>query len=97
VREWIYLGVPPRGVASATPKQLRQQSQFIEPGSPRENGYLESFNGKVRDELLNVESFDTLFEAQVLVERWRKHYNTEKAKLSLCDCKQSPRNLRFLR
>jgi transposase InsO family protein len=48
---------------------------FIEPGSPWENGYNESFNGKLRDELLNGELFDTLYEAQVLVERWRKHYN----------------------
>ena len=49
---------------------------YIEPASPWENGYLESFNGKLRDELLNVEVFDTLLEAKVLVERWRKHYNT---------------------
>jgi len=48
---------------------------YIEPGSPWENGYLESFNGKLRDELLNGEIFDTLLEAQVLVERWRIHYN----------------------
>jgi transposase InsO family protein len=48
---------------------------FIEPGSPWENGYCESFNGKLRDELLNGELFDTLLEAQVLVARWRKHYN----------------------
>ena len=48
---------------------------FIEPGSLWENGYLESFNGKLRDELLNGEIFDTLLEAQVLVERWRRHYN----------------------
>lgn len=49
---------------------------YIEPGSPWENGYNESFNGKLRDELLNTEAFDTLKEAQVLIERWRKHYNT---------------------
>jgi putative transposase len=49
---------------------------FIEPGSPWENGYVESFNGKVRDELLNPEIFDTLLEARVLVERWRRVYNT---------------------
>ena len=48
---------------------------YIEPGSPWENGYVESFNGKLRDELLNVESFETLKEAQVLVERWRREYN----------------------
>lgn len=49
---------------------------FIEPGSPWENGYVESFNGKLRDELLNPELFDTLLEARVLVERWRTVYNT---------------------
>ena len=49
---------------------------FIEPGSPWENGYIESFNGKLRDELLNGEIFDTLLEAKVLVERWRREYNT---------------------
>jgi transposase InsO family protein len=48
---------------------------FIEPGSPWENGYIESFNGKLRDEFLNREVFDTLLEAQVLIERWRKEYN----------------------
>jgi len=49
---------------------------FIEPGSPWENGYVESFNGKLRDELLEREAFDTLLEAKVLIERWRQHYNT---------------------
>ena len=49
---------------------------FIEPGSPWENGYNESFNGKHRDELLNGEIFYTLKEAQVLIEQGRKHYNT---------------------
>jgi len=48
---------------------------YIEPGSPWENGYVESFNGKLRDELLNAEIFDTLLEARVLVERWRQDYN----------------------
>jgi putative transposase len=48
---------------------------FIEPGSPWENGYVESFNGKLRDELLNGEIFYTLREAKVLIERWREHYN----------------------
>ncbi len=49
---------------------------FIEPGSPWENGYIESFNGKLRDELLNGELFYTLYEAQVVIERWRRQYNT---------------------
>ncbi len=48
---------------------------FIEPGSPWENGYCESFNGKLRDELLDREIFDTLLEAKVLIERWRREYN----------------------
>jgi transposase InsO family protein len=56
-------------------ESLGVKTLFIEPGSPWENGYVESFNGKLRDELLNGEIFDTLLEAQVLVERWRKHYN----------------------
>ena len=48
---------------------------FIEPGSPWENGYVESFNGKMRDELLNGEIFDTLLEAKVILSQWVKHYN----------------------
>jgi putative transposase len=54
---------------------LGVRTLFIEPGSPWENGYVESFNGKVRDELLNPEIFDTLLEARVLTERWRRVYN----------------------
>ena len=56
---------------------------FIEPGSPWENGYCESFNGKLRDELLNTEIFYTLQEAEVLIERWRRHYNTIRPHSSL--------------
>jgi putative transposase len=52
------------------------KTAFIEPGSPWENGYVESFNGKLRDELLNAEVFNTLAEAKVLIEQWRVHYNT---------------------
>jgi transposase InsO family protein len=48
---------------------------FIEKGSPWENGYIESFNGKLRDELLDREIFTTLAEARVLIEQWRKEYN----------------------
>jgi len=48
---------------------------FIEPGSPWENGYVESFIGKLRDELLNGEIFDTLLEARVVIELWRREYN----------------------
>ncbi|MBG7618078.1 transposase [Herbaspirillum sp. AP02] len=55
----------------------------IEPGSPWENGYCESFNGKFRDELLNGEIFYTLREAQVIIERWRHQYNTVRPHSSL--------------
>jgi transposase InsO family protein len=51
---------------------------YIEPGSPWENGYCESFNGKLRDEFLNGEIFYSLKEAQILTERWRVEYNTER-------------------
>lgn len=56
---------------------------YIEPGSPWENGYIESFNGKLRDELLEREIFDTLLEAKVLIERWRREYNTIRPHSSL--------------
>ena len=55
----------------------------IEPGSPWENGYCESFNSKLRDELLECEQFSTLYEAQVLIERWRRHYNAIRPHSSL--------------
>jgi len=61
VRNWLY--------------RLGVKTLFIEPGSPWENGYIESFNGKLRDELLNRELFTTLTEAQILIEQWRKEYN----------------------
>ena len=64
-------------------KGLGVTTLYIEPGSPWENGYIESFNGKLRDELLNGEIFDTLLEAQVLIEWWRKHYNTVRPHSSL--------------
>jgi len=52
------------------------KTAYIEPGSPWENGYCESFNARFRDELLNGEIFYTLKEAQIIIEQWRKHYNT---------------------
>jgi transposase InsO family protein len=55
--------------------RLGTRPLFIEPGSPWENGYVESFNGKLRDELLDRELFYTLWEAQVLIEDWRRTYN----------------------
>ncbi len=54
---------------------LEVTTLFIEPGSPWENGYIESFNGKLRDELLDREIFTTLTEASILIEEWRKEYN----------------------
>ena len=56
---------------------------YIEPGSPWENGYNDSFNSKLRDEILNTEIFYTLKEAKVLIERWRHHYNTIRPHSSL--------------
>jgi len=61
VREWL--------------NNLQVKTLYIEPGSPWENGYIESFNGKLRDELLNGEIFTTLLEAKVLTENWRREYN----------------------
>jgi transposase InsO family protein len=55
--------------------RLGVKTLYITPGSPWENGYNESFNGRLRDELLNGEVFYTLKEAQVMIERWRHHYN----------------------
>ena len=57
---------------------LGTKTLYIEPGSPWENGYCESFNGKLRDEFLNGEIFYSLKEAQILTERWRVEYNTER-------------------
>ena len=56
--------------------RLDVKTLFIEPGSPWENGYIESFNGRLRNELRNVEIFDTLLNAGILTERWHREYNT---------------------
>jgi hypothetical protein len=69
IREWL--------------ARVEVDALFIEPGSPWENGYVESFNGKFRDELLNGEIFYTLTEAQILIERWRREYNTIRPHSSL--------------
>jgi transposase InsO family protein len=69
VREWL--------------AKVGVRTLYIEPGSPWENGYVESFNGRLRDELLNAEVFDTLLEAKVLIERWRVRYNTIRPHSSL--------------
>ena len=63
--------------------KLGVKTLFIEPGSPWENGYCESFNSKLRDELLNGEIFTTLYEAQVLIENWWRHYNAVRPHSSL--------------
>ena len=59
------------------------RTAFIEPGSPWENGYCESFNSKLRDELLNGELFYSLAEAKIVIESWRQHYNTLRPHSSL--------------
>jgi transposase InsO family protein len=59
------------------------RTAYIEPGSPWENGYCESFNGKLRDELLNGEMFYSLKEAKTVIEAWRQHYNTVRPHSSL--------------
>lgn len=59
------------------------KTAYIAPGSPWENGYCESFNSKLRDELLNGEIFYTLAEAKVVIESWRRHYNTKRPHSSL--------------
>jgi len=64
-------------------EQVGARTLFIEPGSPWENGYNESFNGKLRDECLNGEIFYSLKEAQVIIEQWRRHYNTRRPHSSL--------------
>jgi putative transposase len=84
---FVFRGVPehirsdngPEFTAKAIRSWLNRmgvKTLFIEPGSPWENGYIESFNGKLRDELLNREVFTTLMEAKVLIEKWRQEYNT---------------------
>ena len=64
-------------------KELGVQTAYIEPASPWENGYCESFNGTLRDELLNGEIFYNLEEAKVLVEQLRQHYNRVRPHSSL--------------
>jgi len=64
VRQWI--------------KAVGAETAYIEPGSPWENGYCESFNARFRDELLNGEIFYSLREAQIVIEQWRRHYNTKR-------------------
>jgi len=82
VREWL--------------GRIGVKTLFIEPGSPWENGYIESFNGKLRDELLDREIFDTLLEANVLTERWRQEYNTVRPHSSLGYRPPAPKTRLFM-
>ena len=83
---FVWRGVPehirsdngPEFIAKAVQDWLGKvgvDTLYIAPGSPWENGYIESFNGRLRDELLNGEIFDTMAEAKVMIERWRWEYN----------------------
>lgn len=76
----------PEFVAKAVQRWLETQqvqTVYIAPGSPWQNGYAESFNGRLRDECLNVEWFRSLAEARVVIEQWRRHYNAERPHSSL--------------
>ena len=75
-------------------KRHKIDTLFIEPGSPWENGYIESFNGRLGDELLKREIFDTLYEARVLIERWRIQYNTIRPHSSLGYRPPAPETIR---
>ena len=86
---FILRGVPayirsdngPEFIAEAVRKWIKavgSNTAYIEPGSPWENGYCESFNARFRDELLNGEIFYSLKEAQIVIEQWRQHYNTKR-------------------
>jgi len=79
VREWL--------------TRVGVKTLFIEPGSPWENGYIESFNGKFRDELLNGEIFDTVLEARIITERWRWEYNTIRPHSSLGNRPPAPETI----
>ena len=76
----------PEFVAKTLQQHLKNtdvETLYIEPGSPWENGYVESFNSRFRDELLNVEEFEDMTEARWHIERWRQAYNTERPHSSL--------------
>ncbi len=76
----------PEFIAQSVQKRITAvgaKTAYITPGSPWENGYIESFNARLRDELLNGEIFDSLREAQILIESWRRHYNGVRPHASL--------------
>jgi len=71
----------PEFIAEAVQKWIKAvgaKTAYIVPGSPWENGYCESFNARFRGELQNGELFYSLKEAQIIIEEWRKHYNTKR-------------------
>ena len=76
-------------------KTLQVEPLSIEPGSPGENGSVESFTGKMRDQLLNGELCSTLKEAQIMTERWRKQYNTVRPHRSLGGQPPAPETLQL--
>ncbi len=78
VREWIAAPLGRFAMQIACRAVVGAKTAFIEPGSPWENGYVESFNARFRDELLNREIVYSLREAQIIIEGWRKHYNTKR-------------------
>ena len=91
---FILRGVPghirsdngPEFVAKSVQAWIRAvgaKTAYIAPGSPWENGYVESFNARLRDELLNGEIFYSLREAQIVIESWRRYYNTVRPHASL--------------
>jgi putative transposase len=71
------------GAPGMVPAVPHHGDLYIEPGSPWENAYVESFNGRLRDEFLNVEEFGSLTEARIVVEAWRIEYNTWRPHSSL--------------
>src|SRR5690348_9199466 len=91
---FILRGVPghirsdngPEFVAKAVQRWITAvgaKTAYSAPGSPWENGYVESFNARLRDELLNGEIFYSLREAKIVIESWRRHYNTKRPHASL--------------
>jgi len=98
---FIMRGVPafirsdngPEFIADAVRNWIRAvgaKTAYITPGSPWENGYCESFNARFRDELLNGEIFYSLKEAQIIIEQWRRHYNTKRPHSATTQCTGLP-------
>ena len=72
---------------------VEAKNAYIEPGSPWENGYVESINARFRDELLDWEIFKSLREAQILIEAWRRHYNTARPHSALAYRRPAPETI----